>query len=269
MLYEAAKNAQKSKIVAFLLFNVKNNYYFCTRKIVENIKLTQDKMAKKQDQGARTTLEEVNESLSTTAQRIEENKKYINWALIAIAVIVLLAVGYIYGIRNPNLQKAKDQIGKADLELMQGNQDEALKKYEAVAAEFSNKPAERAHLNAAIIQYEKGEYEKAAKHLEEYTTNGNLIGPASQSLLGDCYVNLKKLDKALAAFDKAISLAGDNEAYVPAFMIKKATILHEQKKYADEAAIYQTIKDKYPTFGQQTGFAMDKYLERANALAGK
>lgn len=269
MLYEAAKNAQKSKIVAFLLFNIKNNYYFCTRKIVENIKLTQDKMAKKQDQGARTTLEEVNESLSTTAQRIEENKKYINWALIAIAVIVLLAVGYIYGIRNPNLQKAKDQIGKADLELMQGNQDEALKKYEAVAAEFSNKPAERAHLNAAIIQYEKGEYEKAAKHLEEYTTNGNLIGPASQSLLGDCYVNLKKLDKALAAFDKAISLAGDNEAYVPAFMIKKATILHEQKKYADEAAIYQTIKDKYPTFGQQTGFAIDKYLERANALAGK
>ena len=226
-------------------------------------------MAKKQDQGARTTLEEVNESLSTTAQRIEENKKYINWALIAIAVIVLLAMGYIYGIRNPNLQKAKDQIGKADLELMQGNQDEALKKYEAVAAEFSNKPAERAHLNAAIIQYEKGEYEKAAKHLEEYTTNGNLIGPASQSLLGDCYVNLKKLDKALAAFDKAISLAGDNEAYVPAFMIKKATILHEQKKYADEAAIYQTIKDKYPTFGQQTGFAIDKYLERANALAGK
>ena len=252
-----------------MLFNVKNNYYFCTRKIVKNIKLTQDKMAKKQDQGARTTLEEVNESLSTTAQRIEENKKYINWALIAIAVIVLLAMGYIYGIRNPNLQKAKDQIGKADLELMQGNQDEALKKYEAVAAEFSNKPAERAHLNAAIIQYEKGEYEKAAKHLEEYTTNGNLIGPASQSLLGDCYVNLKKLDKALAAFDKAISLAGDNEAYVPAFMIKKATILHEQKKYADEAAIYQTIKDKYPTFGQQTGFAIDKYLERANALAGK
>lgn len=252
-----------------MLFNVKNNYYFCTRKTVENIKLTQDKMAKKQEQGARTTLEEVNESLSTAAQRIEDNKKYINWALIAIAVLVLLAVGYIYGIRNPNLQKAKDQIGNADIALLQGNQDEALKEYEKVAAEFSNKPAERAHLNAAIIQYEKGEYEKAAKHLESYSSDGNLIGPASQSLLGDCYVNLKKLDKAIAAYDKAISLAGDNEAYAPAFMIKKATVLHEQKKYADEAAIYQTIKDKYPTYTQQTGFNVDKYLERANALAGK
>lgn len=226
-------------------------------------------MAKKQNQSARTTLEEVNESLTSAAQRIEDNKKYINWALIAIAVLALLAIGYIYGIRNPNLQKAKDQMGTADLELMQGNQDQALKDYEKVAAEFSNKPAERAHLNAAILLYQKGEYEKAAKHLEDYSANGNLVGPASQSLLGDCYVNLKKLDKAIAAYDNAISMAGENEVYAPAFMIKKATVLHEQKKYADEAAIYQTIKDKYIMYSQQTGFNVDKYLERANALAGK
>ena len=225
-------------------------------------------MAKKQDQGARTTLEEVNESLSTAAQRIEDNKKYINWALIAIAVIVLLAVGYIYGIRNPNLQKAKTQIGKADLELLQGNEDEALKEYEKVADEFSNKPAERAHLNAAILLYQKGEYEKAAKHLEDFSPAGNLIGPASQSLLGDCYVNLKKLDKALAAYDKAISMSGD-ENITPAFMIKKATVLHEQKKYADEAALYQSLMDKYPMYDRQSGFSVEKYLERANALAGK
>ncbi len=226
-------------------------------------------MAKKQDQGARTTLEEVNESLTTAAQRIEDNKKYINWALIAIAVIALLAIGYIYGIHNPNLEKAKEQIGTADLELMQGNEDQALKDYEKVAAEYGNKTAERAHLNAAILLYQKGEYEKAAKHLEDFSPNGNLIGPASQSLLGDCYVNLKKLDKAIAAYDKAISLSGDNEAYTPAFMMKKATILHEQKKYAEEAAIYQTIKDKYLAYTAQNGLNVDKYLERANELAGK
>ena len=226
-------------------------------------------MAKKQDQGARTTLEEVNESLTTAAQRIEDNKKYINWALIAIAVIALLAIGYIYGIHNPNLEKAKEQIGTADLELMQGNEDQALKDYEKVAAEYGNKTAERAHLNAAILLYQKGEYEKAAKHLEDFSPNDNLIGPASQSLLGDCYVNLKKLDKAIAAYDKAISLSGDNEAYTPAFMMKKATILHEQKKYAEEAAIYQTIKDKYLAYTAQNGLNVDKYLERANELAGK
>ena len=226
-------------------------------------------MAKKQNQSARTTLEEVNESLSSAAQRIEDNKKYINWALIAIAALVLLAIGYIYGIRNPNLQKAKDQIGKADLELLQGQEDEALKDYEKVAAEFSNKPAERAHLEAAILLYKKGEYEKALKQLEDYSHSGNLIGPASLSLMGDCYVNLKKYDQAIGAFDKAINMAGDNEAFAPAFMVKKATVLHEQKKYAEEAAIYQEIKDKYPMYDQQNGLNADKYIERANALAGK
>ncbi len=225
-------------------------------------------MAKKQDQGARTTLEEVNESLTSAAQRIEDNKKYISWAVIAIALIAVLAGAFLY-FHNSNVKKATEKIGEADLELLQGKQDEALKDYEKVAADFGNKAGERAHLNAAILLYEKGEYEKAAKHLEDFGPAGNLIGPASQSLLGDCYVNLKKLDKALAAYDKAISLAGDNEAYAPAFMIKKATVLHEQKKFADEAAIYQTIKDNYPLYGQQTGFNVDKYLERANALAGK
>ena len=226
-------------------------------------------MAKNQNQGARTTLEEVNESLTSAAQRIADNKKYINWALIAIAVLALLAIGYIYGIRNPNLEKAKTDIGNADIELLQGDNDAALKDYEKVAADFSNKTAERAHLNAAILLYQKGEYEKAAKHLEDYSADGNLISPASKSLLGDCYVNLKKLDKALNAYDQAISLAKGNELYAPAFMIKKATVLHEQKKYAEEAAIYQEIKDKYPVYDQQNGVNADKYIERANALAGK
>jgi len=35
------KKAEKTKNVAFLLSNVKNIYYFCSRKIVKNIKLTQ------------------------------------------------------------------------------------------------------------------------------------------------------------------------------------------------------------------------------------
>ena len=226
-------------------------------------------MAKKQDQGARTTLEEVNESLTSAAQRIEDNKKYINWALIAIAVLALLAIGYIYGIRNPNLNKAKEEIGKADITLLQGDEDAALKAYEQVADQYGNKTAERGHLNAAILLYKKGEYEKALKHLEDYNPSGNLIGPAAMSLKGDCYVNLKKFDKALAAYDKAISMANGNEEYAPAFMIKKATLLHAQKKYAEEAAIYQEIMDKYPIYDQQYGVNAEKYIERANALAGK
>lgn len=226
-------------------------------------------MAKKKNESARTTLEEVNESLSTAAQRIEANKKYIYYALGVIAVIMLLALGYIYGIRNPNLQKAKEGISKADMAYLQGDTTTALKEYEKVFDAYSNKPAERAAFNAAIILYQQGKNKEAAAYLEKYDGEGNMVAPASKSLLGDCYVNMKQYDKAIAAYDKAIQLSGDNEFYTPTFMIKKATVLHAQKKYADEAAIYEIIKNKYMQYTQAYQFNVDKYLERANAMNGK
>ena len=68
-------------------------------------------MAKKQNQSARTTLEEVNESLTSAAQRIEDNKKYVTWALVAIALLALLAGGWIF-LRNKSNQEGKDAAGK-------------------------------------------------------------------------------------------------------------------------------------------------------------
>lgn len=226
-------------------------------------------MAKKENQSARTSLEEFNESLSSLEQKVEGNKKIIYYAGGAIVAIALLVIGYIYLIHNPNLEGAKEDISKADMEYFMGQDSLALKDYEKVASEYSNKPANRANLNAAIILYKKGKYEEAVKYLNDFDANGALVGPASQSLLGDCYVNLKQYDKAVNAFDKAIDLAGDNVNYAPLFMLKKATVLREQKKYADEAGVYKTIKEKYPQFTQAYGVNIDKYIERASAQAGK
>ncbi len=223
-------------------------------------------MAKKQNAPARTTLEEVNESLTTTAQKLEENKKYIYYVLGAVLAVVVLAAGYLYGVYLPNKEKGKDQIGKADIAYMQGDTVNALKGYEKAFNDFGE---DRAAFNAAIILYEQGKNKEAAAYLEKYDAEGNVAGPAAKSLLGDCYVNLKQYDKAVSAFDQAIKKAGKNDYYAPTFMIKKAVVLHEQKKYADEAAIYQDIKDNYPTYSQIYRFNVDKYLERALALAGK
>ena len=70
----------------------------------------------------------------------------------------------------------------------------------------------------------------------------------------------------MSAFDKAVSLSNGNELYAPVFIMKKATVLHELGKYADEAAAYQTIKDKYLAFANESRINIDKYIERANAL---
>lgn len=224
-------------------------------------------MAKKET--TRTSIDELNESLSSFEQKVENNKKYIYWISGGIVVLALIILGYVYGIHNPNMEKAKSEIAKADMDLSLGKDSLALKEYLAVASNFSNAPANRASLNAAIILYKEGKFQEAADNIKNFDAEGTIVGPASQSLLGDCYVNLKKYDEALSAFDKAVSLSKDNALYTPLFLMKKATVYRELKNFKAEAEIYQSIKDKYPEFAANYNVDIEKYLVRAQQQAGE
>lgn len=218
-------------------------------------------------QETRTSIDELNESLSGLEQRVEQNKKSVIWYAVALLVVIGLGLGYYYGKKSAK-EDAGEMIGKADIELMQGNDSVALAQYQAVAAEYSNGVANRANLNAAILLYQKGKYEEALKAVENYDVEEELVGAASQSLKGDCLVNLKKYDEAVAAYDEAISVANGNELYAPVFMMKKATVLSAQQKYSDAAAIYQNIKDNYSKYVNAYRVNIDKYIDRSNYLAG-
>ncbi len=226
-------------------------------------------MAKEEKKKAtRTSIDELNDSLSGLEQRVEQNKSKVVWYIVALVIVIGLGLGYYYGIHKAGADTASEMIGKADMSLAQGNDSIALTQYQAVAAEYSNDVANRANLNAAILLYEKGKYQEALNSLNEYDANEELIGAAAASLKGDCLVNLKKYDEALSAFDKAISISDDNALYTPLFMMKKATVLFDQKKYADAASIYQTIKEKYPKYTMAYRVNIDKYIDRANYFAG-
>lgn len=224
-------------------------------------------MAKEKANQTRTSIDEINEGLSSLEQRVENNKKVIGYAAVAILVIAALIFGYKYLYQQPRLESSKNEVCQADMSLAIGEDSLALVQYKAVADKYSNENGQRAALNAAIILYQKGKYEEAAKYVKEYGTEGTLVGPAAQSLLGDCYVNLNKLSDALSAYDKAISLSDNNELYTPLFMAKKAVIYREQKDFKKEAEVYQEIKDKFPSFSASYNMDVDKYLARAQAEA--
>lgn len=222
-------------------------------------------MAKKRNQETRTKLEEINDSLSGIEQKFEQHKNIVYWAVMAVIIIALIIWAYFKFIYAPNLEKANNELNKADTELI-FNQDSvaALKAYEKVAKNYSNAAGNVAKLKAATILYAQGKNKEAMNYLEDYSPKGKIVGPASQSLLGDCYVNAKQLEKAIDAYDEAIKLAGDNKSYVPSFMLKKANVLHSLKKYNEELAIYQEIETKYYGPG-----ALDAQIERAKALGAK
>ncbi|MEF9923344.1 MAG: tetratricopeptide repeat protein [Muribaculaceae bacterium] len=223
----------------------------------------------KNEKSTRTSIEEINESLSSIEQNVEKNKKMILWVVIGIVVVAAVVLGYIYGVRNPNIEKAKAEISLADMQAAQGNDSIALAQYKAVSDKYSCEPANRAALEAGIRLYTAGKYQEALNYLQKYDITEAMVGAASQSLIGDCYVNLKKYDDAIKYFEKAISLSESNPLYTPLFMMKEATVYRELKNYKAEAELYKTIDSKYPEFAASYQTDIKKYLERAEAQAGE
>lgn len=225
-------------------------------------------MAKNGKDDVRTSIDEINDSLSSIEQHVENNQKIITWFIIGIVVVAALVLGYVYGIHIPNVEKAEVAMSDADMQAAQGNDSVALVQYKAIANEYSVAPANRANLEVAIRLYDNGKYQEAINYLEKFDVSEALVGAASQSLMGDCYVNLKKYDEALKYFEKAVKISDDNSLYTPLFMMKEATVYREQKNFKSEVEIYKTIDTKYPEFAQMYQVDITKYLERAEQQAG-
>lgn len=118
---------------------------------------------------------------------------------------------------NPEyLRQAKEAFEKPSK--APAMRDNALQIYEAVAKKyghnliFKNGVGNRAKLMAGILLSAKGKEAEAQKYLEEFSPKGKIVGPMSQILLGDTYVNQGEgnYDKALKAYDEAISQAQES-----------------------------------------------------------
>ena len=215
----------------------------------------------------RTSIDEVNDTLTGIGEKVQSNPKVVVWSCIAVTAVVALILLYVYVIRQPAQNAVNNALGQADIELLMGNDSIALAKYQQVAADHGYSAGNLANLNAAILLYRKGDYEKALSYLKDYSSSESVIGASAKSLEGDCYVNLKQYPQAIDCYKKAVKISDNNPHYTPAFLLKEATVLREQKDFKAEAAIYEQILKDYPAYGSEIGVDIKKYLERAQDAA--
>ena len=212
---------------------------------------------------------EVNRDNQELKDKVTLSQKYIMWGMIALSAIAVIVLVYIFAVRNPGIKSADEAVGQADFTLAQGNDSLALAQYQQVANEYGYDAGNRATLMAATLLFQKGEYQQALDQLKNYDAKEAIVGAAAYSLEGDCYVNLQKYPEALKSYDKAISQSDDNQLYTPLFMLKKATVLREQKDYKAELKVLEAIKAKYPNYGNAYRLDIDKYIARAKYQAGE
>ena len=188
---------------------------------------------KPQDE-TRTSIDEVNDTLTGIGEKVQNNPKVLIWSCIGVAVVVAAILIYVYAIRQPGQVSGNKALGQADIELLMGNDSIALAKYQQVADEHGYDAGNLANLNAAILLYKDKKYEEALGYLKQ-----------------------------------AVKVSDNNPHYTPAFLMKEATVYREMKDYSAEAAIYEQIIKDYPTYGAEINVDLQKYLDRAKTAAAK
>ncbi|NAW51654.1 tetratricopeptide repeat protein [Elizabethkingia argentiflava] len=198
-------------------------------------------------------------------------ERYAKQIGIALGVILLAILGYfaydqfITGPKNTEattefLAAQKNlSLGKEDLAL--GGKSPANPGFVGTYNEYSGtKVGKLAAYNAAILEFKKGNYQKAYDMMDHFTSSNKILMALKYGLMGDCLANLNKGEEALSQFDKAISSSDD--AYTSYYFTSKAGILSLALKKQEAAKKYfSTIAEKYKDFD---GGASDAYIEMVN-----
>lgn len=225
-----------------------------------------DKNTQPQDQ---TSIDALHSHLTATGERLANNKKYIFWALGAILVVGCFVLGYLFIYRNPRLNSSWEAYNKVELNAV-ANDTVAAAEYGKVADKYSGTDAGNlAALSAAEALYNIGKYAEAAKYLQKFSSDDDVLEANALVLLGDCYVNIKKYDEAISAFQKAVRTANNNPQIVPRTLLKEAVVYDELKKYDQALKCYEMIKSDFPTFSLGNGVQIEAYIEREKARLGK
>ncbi|MDE5811000.1 MAG: tetratricopeptide repeat protein [Muribaculaceae bacterium] len=219
---------------------------------------------KKNNQAENHTVDMLDDSLVKLTDNMKKNQKRILIICVVIALLIAGVMIYTFSARKSNNQ-AHVAIGNADRELLFENNDSAALEIYSQVAVKSGDAANRAKLEAAIILYNKGNYQEALDMVKGYKAKEAIIGAAAYSLKGDCMVQLDDFNGAVDAFKAAIKQSDNNPYYTPFFMVKLARVYGALNNYAEQANVYQEIVDKYPNYDAN----VNKELELAKIRAGK
>lgn len=218
-----------------------------------------------------TSAEEV---ISRGEQFAERYAKPIMYGVLGVIIVAFGVWAYIQYVSKPRAAKASAELFRSEEQFIMGADSTVLKvngvSEEGVLRimdEYSGTDAANlSHVYAGIAYYDLGKYQEALDQLKKFDAKDKMVAPSIVRLMGDCLVELDRLDEAVNYFEKAASLA-NNDVVSPGCLQKAARIYEVQKKYDKAIAAYQQIVDKYYTASEVDQAEAD--IVRVKTLSGQ
>lgn len=214
----------------------------------------------------------VTEPRRDTAQDFwNRNSKYIVYGF---AAIVLLIGGYfIYQsyFKAPQEQKAAEamwraeEFYRADSVRLALNGAGANQGFLKIISKYGGtKAGNLARFYAGACYMKLGDFKNAIKHLDEFSTDDELLKVRTAGLLGDAYAETGKKNEAAENYKKAGTLFADDNINSPEYLFRAGLMYETMGKTESAIDMYSIIKQKYPA--TQRGVEVDKYLARLGKI---
>lgn len=209
------------------------------------------------------------EAISKSEQFIEKNQKIILIVIVAILVLIGGFFGYMKLIAEPRQEAASTEMFAAEQFFKNDEMDKALNGegkhlgFLAIIDKYgSTKSGKLANFYAGSAYLSKGEFQKAIDYLEDFKSKDVFLSSGAKAMIGDCYLELNKIDDAIKNYEKAITTS--NEMTTP-FVLFKLGVAYEIKKDNKKALeTYKKIKSDFPS--SMEAREIDKYISRLENL---
>jgi len=227
-------------------------------------------MSKKQDEKQTDkNLEGIEQALTRSERFIEENQKVLTYVLGLIIVVLLVVIGGNRFYLKPLNTEATAEMFYAERFFESDSFNLALNGYGTYPGFLSimddyglSKSAKLARYYSGVCYHQLGDHQEAIRYLGKFKTDDLLVGAAKFSTMGDAYVELGNLDKAVSSYKSGIDNYENN--FSSPIMLKKLGIVYEEQGNLNDALkAYETIESKYPESPE--GREIKKYIGRVES----
>jgi tetratricopeptide (TPR) repeat protein len=230
-------------------------------------------MAKKKDKQsikqAEQNLGAFEGALTRSEMWFEKNSKKITIVIGVIVVVVLGYFGWVKFIREPNIEKAQNEMFMAERYFEQSEYQKALdgdEKYagflEIVDSYGSTNPGKLAAYYAGLCYLNLGEFEQAIKYLKKYNIKDAFLCVFAAGAIGDAQLELGNLSEAIAQYKKAATM-NPNDVTTPTFLFKLGQCYEMDERFQAALDEYEKIRTNYPNSNESR--EVEKYIARIKA----
>lgn len=210
-------------------------------------------MAKENVKKDEERLEQIESTLGKTEMFIEENKKAITIAVVAVVVIVLAIFGIKKFVMEPREEAAAKAMFHAERSFENDDYATALNGdgnfdgFIQIINEYGGtKSGNLAKCYAGLCYLHMEDFENAIKYLGEFNGKDMFMKPLAMGSMGDAYMELGQIAEAAACYEKAAK--GTNNITTSPMYLMRAGYAYEMiENYTKALEMYNYLNSEYPS----------------------